>query len=66
MSDIENVGCGFYVKPNEKELLQSFLKIYDLGIKKGEEMGLNGKKYITENFDWRVKANELFKELEKL
>lgn len=65
-SEIENVGGGLYINPKIDELYDAMLKIYDMSENERMVMGEKGRKYIFENFDWAVKAREIFEVMEKL
>ena len=57
--EIEDIGCGYYIEPNEKELLSALNNIYKLSKKNRENMGSIGRKYIFDNFNWSIKAMEM-------
>jgi len=64
--DIEDIGCGYYIEPNEKELLSSLNTIYNISQQNREDMGKIGRKYIFNNFDWNVKAMKINNHLMEL
>jgi glycosyltransferase involved in cell wall biosynthesis len=61
--EIEAVGCGLYIQAEAAELYQAMKTMYLKSPDEREEMGCKGRKYILENFNWEVKAKELFKHL---
>ncbi len=65
-NEIEQIGCGFYIKPDRQPLFSAMEQAYLLGIDKLEQMGQLGRTYISENFSWKNKARVLFSYLEKL
>ncbi len=58
--EIKQIGCGFYIKPEIRELVGAMEKAYRMDKKELEEMGKKGRKYIFENFDWGIKAKEIY------
>lgn len=64
--DIKRINCGYYVKPDPKEFLEAMIKIYSKKKEELETMGKNGREYVLKNFDWKSKANELYKYLDEL
>jgi glycosyltransferase involved in cell wall biosynthesis len=57
--EIEDIGCGYYIEPSEKELISTLNDIYNKSKKDREDMGRIGRKYIFDNFDWNIKAMEI-------
>jgi len=55
-----------YINPSANELNDAMQKIYDMSENERVVMGEKGRKYIFENFDWAVKAKEIFEVMEKL
>lgn len=62
--EIEAVGCGLFIRPEAAELYQAMKTMYLKSPDEREEMGRKGRKYILENFNWEVKAKELFEHLQ--
>lgn len=65
-SDIEKIGCGYYIDPNENELLKTMEIIYKLSVFDREQMGNKGREYIIKNFDWSIKSKEIYNEILKV
>jgi glycosyltransferase involved in cell wall biosynthesis len=64
--EIENIGCGYYIQPNQEELYEAMKDVYQKSKEELEEMGKKGRKYIFENFNWESKAKEIFKYLKEI
>ena len=57
--EIENIGCGYYIRPNQEELYEAMKEVYQKSKEELEEMGKKGRKYIFDNFNWESKAKEI-------
>jgi len=64
--EIENIGCGYYIQPNQEELYEAMKDVYQKSKEELEEMGKKGRKYIFENFNWESKAKEMCIRLQSL
>jgi len=64
--EIENIGCGYYIRPNKEELYNAMKAVYQKSKEEREEMGKKGRKYIFDHFNWESKAKELFKYLKEI
>jgi len=58
--DIEKIGCGYYIEPNENELFKAIQKVYSLSRNDREIMGKIGREYVINNYDWQVKSEEIY------
>ena len=65
-NEIMNLGCGLYINPNKNELLEAMLRMYHKTPQDLQEMGMKGRKYILNNFDWKIKSKDLFNRLEEI
>jgi glycosyltransferase involved in cell wall biosynthesis len=64
--DIESIGCGYYIKPKEDALLNAMNRIYNIDNHQRETMGQIGREYIFENFNWAIKAKEIYTKILEL
>lgn len=52
-NDVEEARCGITISPGKAEdIRQAVVTLYNLPKKEREEMGLRGKKWVTENCDY--------------
>lgn len=57
--EIKDYNCGYYINPNENELMSAMEKAISLTIEEYSEMVKNGIKLIKEKYQWDQKAKEL-------
>jgi len=60
---VEEAGAGITVPPeNPEKLAEAIIQLYNMGWEKRKEIGLNGRKYVEENHDFK----DLVIKLEKI
>jgi len=64
--EIERIGCGYYIQPNQEELYKALKDVYKKSKEEREEMGKRGREYIFKNFNWESKAKEICIQLQNL
>lgn len=63
---VEEAGAGITVAPeNPEELAAAVIKLYNMSEQDRKQMGINGRKYVEENHDFRNLAVGLEKVLEE-
>jgi len=59
--EIEQIRCGYYVKPEVESLLAAMINIYCKEKSELHEMGRRGRAYILSNFSWERSALVIYK-----
>lgn len=57
-ADVEKYNCGKWVRNTESEFAQAIIEILKAD---NIKMGLNGKKYVEENYSWDVISSKFYK-----
>lgn len=53
-------NSGLSIEPeNSKAFVEAIMKIYFMSTTEREELGKNGRKYVEENFDWKILSKKV-------